>query len=32
MHMRAFQRAGELPEGLVNDVLTPASERTGSQD
>jgi len=32
LHMRAFQRAGELPEGLVNDVLTPASERTGFQD
>jgi quinolinate synthase len=32
LHMRAFQRAGELPEGLVNDVLTRGSERTRSHD
>ena len=32
LHMRAFQRDGELPEDLVSDVLARASGRTGSQD
>ena len=30
LHMRAFQRSGELPEALVNDVLTRAEEQAGS--
>jgi len=32
LHMRAFQRSGELPESLVNDVLAPAAQRAGSRD
>ena len=31
LHMRAFQRTGELPEALVNDVLTRGTEKTNSQ-
>jgi quinolinate synthase len=31
LHMRAFQRAGELPEALVSDVLGRPTERAGSQ-
>ena len=32
LHMRAFQRSGELPEALVRDIRTRAAERTGSHD
>jgi hypothetical protein len=32
LHMRAFQRGGELPEELVSDVLTRAAQLAGSQD
>ncbi len=32
LHMRAFQRTGELSDALVSDVLTRTVERTGSQD
>ena len=32
LHMRAFQRSGELPEALVRDVLIRGAERAGSQD
>jgi len=31
LHMRAFQRSGELSEALVSDVLTRADERTRSE-
>ena len=31
LHMRAFQRSGELSEALVSDVLTRAGERTRSE-
>jgi hypothetical protein len=31
LHMRAFQRSGELPEALVSDVLTRSGERTRSE-
>lgn len=30
LHMRAFQRAGQLPEALVHDVLTRTGERAAS--
>ncbi len=30
LHMRAFQRSGELPEALVSDVIGRAAERAGS--
>ena len=32
LHMRAFQRSGELPEALVRDIRTRGAERTGSHD
>ena len=32
LHMRAFQRSGELPEALVRDVLARGAERAGPQD
>jgi len=31
LHMRAFQRAGELSEALVSDVLTRTTKRTSSE-
>lgn len=31
LHMRAFQQTGELPDALVNDVLSRGSERASSQ-
>jgi quinolinate synthase len=31
LHMRAFQRSGELPEALVSDVLGPATARVKSE-
>lgn len=31
LHMRAFQRTGELPEGLVSDVLTRRQEQARSK-
>jgi hypothetical protein len=31
LHMRAFQRSGELPETLVRDVLTRGAERASSE-
>jgi len=30
LHMRAFQRSGELPEALVSDILGRAAEQAGS--
>lgn len=32
LHMRAFQRAGELPEALVEDVLSRSGEPASSQN
>jgi hypothetical protein len=32
LHMRAFQRGGELPDALVSDVLCRAAEQAGSED
>lgn len=31
LHMRAFQRTGELPQALVEDVLRRAEERAGAR-
>ncbi|MGB8329282.1 MAG: quinolinate synthase NadA [Polyangiales bacterium] len=31
LHMRSFQRTGELPEALVNDVLSRAQERADAR-